>query len=305
MLLVRRAWRSCSRCRGHTAQPPAGAVRFASSAFLDRVRDIGGGSVELDTTDTHVARVIIDNPSKRNSITGRMMAELADVVRQLELYDGVACTLEGSGEFFCSGADLDLVQHHVGTPEMGYAMASHMHDVLSRFRRLPLVSVALISGGAVGGGAEVATSCDFRLIAEDASFHFKHATIGLSPGWGGGSRLVAMVGRKKALQLLAGAKKLSAAESVAYGIADETFVPGSGGQRAAAKKFLQPYVDAGAVHKEAVRAAKKLCDYSSENCADLAAALAHEQDLFASLWGTDASKRSIAKTVEQISSPHT
>ena len=83
-----------------------------------------------------------------------------------------------------------------------------------------MITVALVRGHAIGGGAELATACDFRLMEADARIGFVQSTMGVAPGWGGGTRLVRLLGRKKALELMISARVLPAVEAVAEGLAD-------------------------------------------------------------------------------------
>lgn len=173
------------------------------------------------------AVIEIHNPSARNALSGKMMAELADVVTRLEdpnvHRDLNTVVLTGTDGWFCAGADLRVAQKQLTSNEAGTAMGALMVDTLTRFRRLPLVSFAIIEGGAYGGGAELATSCDYRLVDTNAVIQFVQARMGVSPGWGGGARLYKLVGRQHALRLLCTATKSSADDAVALGLADLVF----------------------------------------------------------------------------------
>ena len=83
-----------------------------------------------------------------------------------------------------------------------------MQTSLTRLRRLGLVSVALIEGYAIGGGAEISTSTDFRvMVSQEKSYiRFIHNSLSLCPGWGGASRLTQIIGRKSALRVMLGAE---------------------------------------------------------------------------------------------------
>lgn len=90
-----------------------------------------------------------------------MMAEFEKVTQRLEQWSsGKAVILSGHGGDFCTGVDLDLVRNILHS-EGGQKMSSYLHDLLTQFSNLPLISVAVIPGIAVGGGAELTTACDF------------------------------------------------------------------------------------------------------------------------------------------------
>ena len=100
------------------------------------------------------------------------------------MYNGVAseCTgmvLCGDQNAFCAGADLLLAKELLNTPEKGVAMSEFMSDALNRLRNyIPLVSVSVLSGPALGGGAEMATATDYRVMGSSSYVHFVHAKIG-------------------------------------------------------------------------------------------------------------------------------
>lgn len=127
--------------------------------------------------------------------------------------------IRGSEGFFCSGADLSVLKEHF-TENDGVDMCYFMQATLDKLRQMDVISVALVEGMAMGGGTEVALSCDFRVFAADAGFRMVQAHRGLSPGWGAGSKLLKLVGRQRALELLCGAKELYGQELIDYGIAD-------------------------------------------------------------------------------------
>lgn len=87
-----------------------------------------------------------------------------------------------------------------------------------RIRNLPLISVCLIEGYAIGGGAEITTSCDYRIMTSEAMIQFIHCKLGLIPGWGGAGRLVHIVGKDKALKLIGSSMKIhpSVAKELGY-----------------------------------------------------------------------------------------
>lgn len=130
-------------------------------------------------------------------------------------------------------------------------MSNFMTDALNTLRQCGLVSVCVINGPALGGGAELSTTCDFRVIANSSkSFvQFVHAKIGASPGWGGARRLTAIVGRKEAIRLCAGSVPLTADDALRIGFADKIVdAPGDGpllsdaDLEAAGLAFLQPFL---------------------------------------------------------------
>lgn len=100
------------------------------------------------------------------------MVELADHVTDLGNWkEGRGLILRGANNTFCSGADLTTVSS-ILTSQDGARMSLLMHDTLTRLHALPLVSMALLQGVTVGGGAEIATACDIRTISSGAKVGF-------------------------------------------------------------------------------------------------------------------------------------
>jgi enoyl-CoA hydratase/carnithine racemase len=112
------------------------------------------------------------DPKKKNAISGKMMYDLAICMDQLLSARAageqtiVGLMYRGSGKFFSSGADITLVKEILNTPEMGVAMSDFMTDVITRLRTSGIISLCLLNGPALGGGAELCTGADFRIMAD-------------------------------------------------------------------------------------------------------------------------------------------
>jgi enoyl-CoA hydratase/carnithine racemase len=187
-----------------------------------KLAPIGAGKVSLSVTG-RVARITLSQPVHKNAMSGKMMVELLDAVEHLEQNSEVAMVqVTGEGDFFCSGADLSVIEKIEGR-----VMCEFMMETTSRLRALPAVSVALINGGGcVGGGTELATACDLRLFAPTATWRCVHPKMGISPGWGGGMRLASILGRARAVDVLCNARKFSAEDCVKLGLCDGVAAPG-------------------------------------------------------------------------------
>ncbi|MCB9745938.1 MAG: enoyl-CoA hydratase/isomerase family protein [Alphaproteobacteria bacterium] len=267
----------------------------------------GGGQVRLELGGP-VARLLLDRPEAANALSGAMLLELERCVEVLEASVGpaedetavrlpndgggslpVALLLRGAGlRAFCAGSDLSLVKANLDRPELAVALARFMHALTERLRALPLITVACIEGAAVGGGAELATACDHRVLSRGGFIRFVHARLGLSPGWAGGARLVGLVGRRRALELLTTAKKVSAARALEWGLVDRLAAPGE--VEDVARRLLAPAL---AMPPASVRAAKRLVH--AADTLPLAQALEVERACFESLWGGDAQVAALAK----------
>lgn len=100
-------------------------------------------------------------------------------------------------------------------------MITLMQENLARLQSLPLITVAYIEGMALGGGAELITACDYRLARENALLGFVQVRIGITTVWGGGARLVQLIGYNKALNLIATGRTFSGVEAAKMGFVDQ------------------------------------------------------------------------------------
>jgi len=132
---------------------------------------------------------------------------------------------------------------------------------------------------ALGGGAEVAVACDFRAFSKDSSIGFVESKLGLSPGWGGGVRLVELVGRRHALPMLASGKVYSSKEASQVGLADYCVNSERGGfdEVLAITKQL-----ASACSPVVQRAAKRVI--TNVSVSEYSLKLNGESDILGSLW---------------------
>ena len=175
---------------------------------------------------------------------------------------------------------------------------------LHQFYRLPMLTVALIRGNAVGGGSELSTMCDFRLMDADARIGFVQSTMGVATGWGGGTRLVQLLGRNKALKLLASGRVLRANEAVDIGLADgivESQDEEEGGAAVADSTSDDAAVEmilrmAGNKDTSVLRAAKMIATVAAEETLDTA--LEIERTLFARVWGGDAQRKAMEGNIK-------
>ena len=168
----------------------------------------GSGRVHL-ALEGQIGRLVIDHPGTRNAISPTMMLELESAVEAIEAWPGALICIRGQGsKAFCAGSDLSAVRSALDRPDLAQAMSIFMGQLCARLQAIPQLSVACVQGAAVGGGAELMTCADLRVIQRDARVQFVHGRLGLSPGWGGAARLRAIVGYSEALAILARAQPL-------------------------------------------------------------------------------------------------
>lgn len=178
--------------------------------------------------DGEVLVLTVDRPHARNALAPSTMAELERLLADLAGREDVRCAvITGAGDrAFIAGGDLKELESE-RDEAFGARMARDMRATLDRIPSLPVPVIAAVNGAAIGGGAEVAIACDFRIAAEDARIGFTQSRLGVMPAWGGIERLGALVGRGRALYLLTTGRVLSGAEAAAWGVVEEA-VPRAG-----------------------------------------------------------------------------
>ena len=179
----------------------------AHAPFLSKIRSwlspaTTSGSLTLNTIDLsdrqgqghgNVVVLRIENSEKRGSISGNMMLQLAEHIDALEKHEPTGIILAGTGPFFSSGLDLNMAKGLMNTSAMGAEMCAFMTDALNRLRASQAISVCVLNAPTLGGGMELVTATDFRIMRTSSSgdegvpfVQSVHAKIGAAPGWGGG-----------------------------------------------------------------------------------------------------------------------
>lgn len=168
-----------------------------------------------------VALVTLVNPPA-NGYSHAMMRDLDEAVLRARFDDQVhAIVLAGAGEkFFCAGADIAML--HGVTPGFKYQFCLHANETLLRLEHTPKLVIAAIGGHCVGGGLEVALACDLRVArAASGKCGLPEVTLGVLPGTGGTQRLARVVGKSKAIELMATGRLFDYAEAKELGVVNE------------------------------------------------------------------------------------
>lgn len=168
-----------------------------------------------------VGHVRLDRPDRRNAISLAMRAELAAALAELDADDAVrVVVLTGSGTAFCAGVDLS--EGGAAAPAAGALASEPVAAPLERFRK-PVV--AAINGPAVGGGLELALSCDLRLASTAATFALPEVRIGSLPGSGGTQRLARVVSPALAARMVLTGETIDAETAFRAGLVSELVEP--------------------------------------------------------------------------------
>jgi len=220
------------------------------------------------------------------------MGDLNDIIQELESWQkGKGIILRGECGTFCSGGDKDTIKN-ILTNQLGYEMSRFMGQNLQRFSQLPMISVSLVEGVAIGGGAELAMACDFMVMSDKARFGFVQSKMGLITGWGAGTRLVRKFGSSKALDVLASGRMMDAVECRRLGFANEIF-PQCDNLLDLTKSWLEQYSQ---LERKVIRNVKSMVAGASN--LSLEESLICESKLFSELWGGEDNLNALKKNLK-------
>jgi enoyl-CoA hydratase len=174
-----------------------------------KVRYQSGGGIALLT---------LTNPPA-NGYSHAMMRDLDEAILMARFDDAVqVIVIAGEGEkFFCAGADIAML--NAVTPTFKYMFCLHANETLSRLEQTPKLVIAALGGHCVGGGLEIALACDLRIARKNSGkCGLPEISLGVLPGTGGTQRLVRVVGKSKAIELMATGALFSYEEALALGL---------------------------------------------------------------------------------------
>ncbi|HWO78341.1 MAG TPA: enoyl-CoA hydratase-related protein [Bacillus sp. (in: firmicutes)] len=177
--------------------------------------------IEVSVKDG-IGHVCLNRPKVLNALNRAMIREIVAVFDEFDQRDDVkVIVLTGKGRAFAAGADID---------EMADDDAIRM-ELLNQFKdwdRMNMIKkpiIGAVQGFALGGGFELALSCDLLFAAEDAKFGFPEINIGVMPGAGGTQRLTRLMGKTKALEWLWSGEMMSGKEALHYGVVNRLIAP--------------------------------------------------------------------------------
>jgi enoyl-CoA hydratase/carnithine racemase len=163
---------------------------------------VNGNLVEY-SAEGGVAVLMLNDPPA-NTYSYEMMQELDRAILAARMDESVqVIVINGSGEkFFCAGANIKMLSSV--TPTFKYFFCLHANETLSRLEQTPKLVIAAINGHCVGGGLEVAMAADIRIARKGAGkMGLPEVSLGVLPGTGGTQRLVRVVGKSRAIELMA------------------------------------------------------------------------------------------------------
>lgn len=238
-----------------------------------------------------VGVLTIDRPRALNALNDQVIRELDQTLDQIDP-DEVRCIIvRGSGEkAFVAGAD--IAQMSTLTQQEGQSFGKLGNDVFRKLETLPVPTIAAVCGFALGGGCELAMSCDIRICSDTAVFGQPETGLGITPGFGGTQRMARLIGPGMAKQLIYSAKNIKAEEALRVGLVNavypvEELMP-------AAEKLAQTIAKNAPI---AVRACKQAINEGLQT--DMDRALEIEESLFGSCFETEDQREGMSAFLEK------
>ena len=171
-----------------------------------------------------VAILTINRPEALNALNSQALSDLDEVITKVEASPDIhAVILTGAGRSFVAGADIGEMKGFSAID--GKKFGVHGGGVFLRLENLSKPVIAAVNGFALGGGCELAMSCDIRIASEKAKFGQPEVGLGITPGFGGTQRLPRIVGISKAMELILTAKVIGAAAAKEIGLVSQVYAP--------------------------------------------------------------------------------
>lgn len=238
-----------------------------------------------------VAIVTIDRPKALNALNPEVLADLKAAFEAIDQNTVRCVVLTGAGDkSFVAGADIGSMS--TMTKAEGEAFGKLGNDVFLEIESFPLPVIAAVNGFALGGGNELAMSCDIRICSDNAVFGQPEVGLGITPGFGGTQRLARLVGLGMAKQLIYTAKNIKADEALRIGLVNAVYPLAE--LMPAAEKLAETIAKNAPI---AVRACKKAINDGTQ--VDIDRAVTIEEGLFGSCFETADQKEGMGAFLEK------
>lgn len=244
----------------------------------------------LERRPSAVAVLTLNRPKALNALCDELMRQLVEKLREVDADDSIrAVVITGSGKAFAAGADIKEMNSRADYGTVRHCnMLAHWSGVSST--RKPVI--AAVNGFALGGGCELAMSCDMIIASEDAKFGQPEIKLGTIPGVGGTQRLIRAVGKAKAMDWILTGDMISAADAEKAGLVARLVPEGKALEEAVkvAEKIASFSTPVAQLAKECVNAAEEM---------SLNDGLRFERNLFHATWALEDRKEGFQAFVEK------
>ncbi|WP_020660499.1 enoyl-CoA hydratase/isomerase family protein [Amycolatopsis benzoatilytica] len=205
------------------------------------------------SADEQVATILIDRADQLNALTLDLLADLDDALAEIADSPARVVLVRTAGEkAFCVGADIKVFSR-LAPEEMWRRWIASGHRTFDRLAGLPQPTIAVVDGLALGGGLELAMSCDLRIAHRRAEFGLPETGLGTIPGWGGTARLTDLAGPSRAKHLILTRRRIDADTALAWGVVNSV----ADDLEAAVGGFVRDLLDSAPI---AQQVAKQLVD---------------------------------------------
>jgi enoyl-CoA hydratase/carnithine racemase len=194
--------------------------------------ELAEGKLRLDRPAPHVARLTIRNPAKRNALDHAILGAIAQAARELD--DARCLLLTAEGPVFSAGYDIGGLPRDEFADRAESLVAHPFHDAIEALDRFTYPAVAALNGHAIGGGLELALTCDLRLAAESAKLGMPPAKLGLVYSHTGLRRFIDVIGVARTRELFFTGRNVGAAVALEWGMVNEVVPDAELAERAVA-----------------------------------------------------------------------
>jgi enoyl-CoA hydratase len=244
-----------------------------------------------------IAILTLDDPPA-NTYTHEMMAQLDAAIVRARFADHIeVIVITGAGEkFFCAGANIGMLNSV--TPGFKYCFCLHANETLNRLEHTPKLVIGALNGHTVGGGLEIAMAADMRIARKGAGkCGLPEVSLGVLPGTGGTQRLVRIVGKAKAIELMAEGATFDFEKAAELGLVNKVFeADGRDDFMAKVLEYASQFTTPNKATK-AVGLIKRSVQTGSELPFELALTL--ERELQAQLFASEDAKEGLSAYVEK------
>jgi enoyl-CoA hydratase/carnithine racemase len=194
-------------------------------------RELAAGRLRLDFPADHVARLTIDSPAKRNALDHEILDAFAATLPEL---DARCLLVTAIGPVFSAGYDIGNLPRAEFADRAEALVAHPFHAAIAAVEAFPYPSVAALNGHAIGGGLELALSCDLRLASEEAKVGMPPARLGLVYSHTGLRKFLDTIGAARTRELFFTARNVPARTALQWGLVNEVVAPAELERRAVA-----------------------------------------------------------------------
>jgi enoyl-CoA hydratase len=249
-------------------------------------------NIILEHAEPHVYVLTVNRPKALNALNAATLDEIIDAVAHVAADSAArALLITGAGDkAFVAGADIGAMQS-MSTLE-AHAFSEKGTGVMHGIEALPIPVIALVNGYALGGGCELALSCDWIIASERAVFGQPEVSLGIPPGFGGTQRLARVVGRARAMELVTTGCQVKANEALRIGLVNYV-VPG--------EQLMEKGLEIARLVASKAPVAVRVCKQAVQRGLDmdLANGCALESSLFAFAFGTADRKEGMSAFLEK------